>query len=69
MHFCAAVVDLKLPFVSNFARVPLADPIHLLKPSRCRFRFQYGILCLSEVPEHWKNRRTPGVSAQKIHLC
>jgi len=48
MHFCAAVVDLKLPFVSNFARVPLADPIHLLKPSRCRFRFQfqYGILLI-----------------------
>ena len=62
MHFCAAVVDMKLPFVQ------VCTCIYLLKPSRCRFRFQYGILCLSEVPEHWKNRRTPGVKCAKDTL-
>lgn len=72
MRFCAAVVDMKLPFVCNFAPVQLADTtIHLLKPSRCGFRIQDGILLIRgpgalEKPESGEHQVS---CAQKIHLC
>lgn len=57
MFFYATLVDTELLVVCNLEPLPLIDSIHLLQPSRHRFRFHYAESesVLYEVSNNWKH--------------